>query len=57
MLKIQWGSFFSHKGGHALTTRPARFWSKLEVNIGETMHSDTVDRHVAKAQVRELLLN
>ncbi|TKF35954.1 MFS transporter [Enterovibrio norvegicus] len=56
-LKGLWGSFFSHKGGHALTTRPARFWSKLEVNIGETMHSDTVDRHVAKAQVQGLLLN
>ncbi len=24
-----WGSFFSHKNGHALTTRPRRFWSKV----------------------------
>ncbi len=39
------------------SNRPARFWSKLEVNIGESMNSDTVDRHVAKAQVQGLLLN
>lgn len=24
-----WGSFFSHKNGHALTTRPRRCWSKV----------------------------
>ncbi|MGF1770271.1 MFS transporter [Enterovibrio makurazakiensis] len=56
-LKGLWGSFFSHKGGHALTTRPSRFWSKLEVNIGESMQSDGVDRHVAQKQVQDLLIN
>ena len=34
-LKGLWGSYFSHKDGHALTTRPKRFWSKVELDVGE----------------------
>ncbi|NRA60171.1 MAG: MFS transporter [Psychrobium sp.] len=30
-----WGSFFSHKGGHALTTKPRRFWSRVTLSIGK----------------------
>ena len=30
-----WGSFFSHKGGHALTTKPRRFWSRVTLSIGQ----------------------
>ena len=30
-LKGLWGSFFSHKDGNALTSRPNRFWSKVEL--------------------------
>lgn len=30
-----WGSFFSHKGGYALTTKPRRFWSRVELIIQE----------------------
>jgi len=26
-----WGSFFSHKDGHAFTTKPRRFWSRVEL--------------------------
>lgn len=29
-----WGSFFSHKDGHALTTRPKRFWSRVNLQAG-----------------------
>ncbi|RMF19108.1 MAG: MFS transporter [Gammaproteobacteria bacterium] len=32
-----WGSFFSHKDGHALTKRPRRFWSHVLLKIGEPM--------------------
>ncbi|MCV5263108.1 1-acyl-sn-glycerol-3-phosphate acyltransferase, partial [Escherichia coli] len=36
-LKGLWGSFFSHKDGHALTKRPTRFWSKVDVVIGDVL--------------------
>jgi len=28
-----WGSFFSHKGGSALTTKPRRFWSRVKLTV------------------------
>jgi 1-acyl-sn-glycerol-3-phosphate acyltransferase len=33
-LKGLWGSFFSHKNGHALTGLPQRFWSRVELVAG-----------------------
>ena len=30
-----WGSFFSHKDGHAFTTKPRRFWSRVEIIADE----------------------
>ena len=30
-----WGSYFSHKDGHALTTRPKRFWSRVSLTAGK----------------------
>ncbi len=56
-LKGLWGSFFSHKGGHALTTLPKRFWSKIEVNIGEVISPISLDRHMLQQQVQELLID
>lgn len=50
-----WGSFFSHKGGHALTTLPKRFWSKVEVKIGAVIDPVSLDRHVLQQQVKELI--
>ncbi|AZG71609.1 MFS transporter [Shewanella livingstonensis] len=46
-----WGSYFSHKGGHALTTLPKRFWSKVSVSIGpsvdgSTTHCKVLQQHV-----------
>ncbi|MDX1803685.1 MAG: MFS transporter [Alcanivorax sp.] len=38
-----WGSFFSHKGGPALTRLPRRFWSRVKLVVGVP---------VAPAQVR-----
>ncbi len=56
-LKGLWGSFFSHEGGHALTTLPKRFWSKVQVNIGEVINPASIDRHILHREVQKLLLN
>ncbi|WP_063344254.1 MFS transporter [Vibrio jasicida] len=55
-LKGFWGSFFSHKNGHALTKRPTRFWSRIEVNIGELLQPTTLDRHLLQKEVQDLLI-
>ncbi|HHB1593303.1 TPA: MFS transporter [Vibrio campbellii] len=55
-LKGLWGSFFSHKNGHALTKRPTRFWSRIEVNIGELLQPTTLDRHLLQKEVQGLLV-
>lgn len=55
-LKGLWGSFFSHKNGHALTKRPTRFWSHIEVNIGELLQPTTLDRHLLQKEVQDLLI-
>lgn len=33
-LKGLWGSFFSHRNGHAMTRPPRRFWSRVELVAG-----------------------
>lgn len=44
-----WGSFFSHRGGHAFSTLPRRFWSRIKVVAGEPLepgeHIDAADLH------------
>jgi hypothetical protein len=55
-LKGLWGSFFSHKDGHALTKRPTRFWSRIEVNIGQLLQPMTLDRHLLQKEVQDLLI-
>lgn len=55
-LKGLWGSFFSHKNGHALTKRPTRFWSHIEVNIGELLQPTMLDRHLLQKEVQDLLI-
>lgn len=37
-----WGSFFSHKGGPALTRLPKRFWSRVKLNVGEPVNANRV---------------
>ncbi|WP_076541316.1 MFS transporter [Shewanella sp. UCD-KL21] len=49
-----WGSYFSHKGGHALTTPPKRFWSKVTVNIDAAVDGVSLGRHGLQAKVTEL---
>ena len=36
-LKGLWGSFFSHKNGHAMTRLPQRFWSRVELVAGSPL--------------------
>ncbi|WP_440885847.1 MFS transporter [Vibrio campbellii] len=55
-LKGLWGSFLSHKNGHALTKRPTRFWSRIEVNIGELLQPTMLDRHLLQKEVQDLLI-
>lgn len=37
-----WGSFFSHKGGKALTRLPKRFWSRVKLAVGEAVPAEQV---------------
>lgn len=50
-----WGSYFSHKDGHALTTMPRRFWSKVSVSITSSVAGRDADRVSLQARVSQLL--
>jgi len=39
-LRGLWGSFFSHKDGHAMTKFPKRFFSKIEYVVGNPIHPE-----------------
>ncbi|QIL91542.1 MFS transporter [Microbulbifer sp. SH-1] len=41
-LRGLWGSFFSHKDGHAFSTLPRRFWSKVCVVAGPPLEAAMV---------------
>jgi len=51
-----WGSFFSHKDGHALTSRPKRFWSKVTLTAGKATDSKEVTAAILEEQVNRLLI-
>jgi len=51
-----WGSFFSHKSGHALTTRPKRFWSKVSLTAAPMQSAETVTAQSLEQSVKSLLL-
>ncbi|HAS8511850.1 TPA: MFS transporter [Vibrio vulnificus] len=50
-----WGSFFSHKHGHALTSLPRRFWSKISVNVGDAIEGTEANRHQLQQEVQKLV--
>ncbi|QSX41030.1 MFS transporter [Shewanella cyperi] len=54
-LKGLWGSYFSHKDGHALTTRPKRFWSKVRIDIAPALDGVAPDRNVLRDHVHAML--
>lgn len=39
-LRGMWGSFFSHRGGPAMTRRPGRFWSRVTIACGPPVPPD-----------------
>jgi len=49
-----WGSFFSHKDGHALTTRPKRFWSKVNILAGDAIAPNDVTAPSLQTKVKDL---
>jgi hypothetical protein len=52
-LRGLWGSFFSNKGGPAMTHWPRRFWSRIELAVG-----DMVQPKLARADyLREKVLH
>ena len=54
-LKGLWGSFFSHKNGHALTCLPRRFWSRVELVAGFPIAAVHVTADGLRETVRKLL--
>jgi 1-acyl-sn-glycerol-3-phosphate acyltransferase len=52
-----WGSFFSHKNGHALTTRPRRFWSKVTLTASASQSAESVTAASLEQDVKKLLIN
>ncbi|MBB1489122.1 MFS transporter [Oceanospirillum sediminis] len=50
-----WGSFFSHKDGHALTTRPRRFWSRVTLTAGPSVPAAEVNAENLQQQVTDLI--
>ena len=51
-----WGSYFSHKDGHALTTRPKRFWSRVSLTAGKLQQPQDVSAQSLEADVKNLLM-
>lgn len=50
-----WGSYFSHKDGHALTTMPKRFWSKVSVCLTDAVDGREVNKDSLRTLVADLL--
>jgi 1-acyl-sn-glycerol-3-phosphate acyltransferase len=53
-LKGLWGSFFSHKNGHAMTRLPQRFWSRVELVAGPPILPDQVSADGLRKKVMAL---
>jgi 1-acyl-sn-glycerol-3-phosphate acyltransferase len=53
-LRGLWGSFFSHKDRPALSQMPKRFWSKIELVVGEPIPAEQATPEYLKEKVTEL---
>ena len=53
-LRGLWGSFFSHKDRPALSQMPKRFWSKIELVVGEPIPAEQATPEYLKEKVAEL---
>ncbi|CAH0991602.1 Lysophospholipid transporter LplT [Sinobacterium norvegicum] len=50
-----WGSFFSHRGGPALTTLPKRFYSRVEIAAEPAISPQALDVEALQQQVATML--
>lgn len=53
-LRGLWGSFFSHKDRPALSQMPKRFWSKIELVVGDAIPAEEATPEYLKEKVTEL---
>ncbi|WP_159738343.1 MFS transporter [Vibrio atypicus] len=53
-LKGLWGSYFSRYKGQAFKGLPTRFWSRLEIEAGEPVNSDSANTAIMRSKVAEL---
>ena len=53
-LRGLWGSWFSRRGGAAIAKRPRRFWSRIELVIGEPMPAAVATADHLESVVRGL---
>ena len=49
-----WGSFFSRKGGPAMTRPFRRFWSRVEIRIGKPIMPDRVTAQLVAERVADI---
>ncbi|MFK7730616.1 MAG: MFS transporter [Pseudomonadales bacterium] len=49
-----WGSYFSHRDGHALTTLPRRFWSRVKIVAGTLVPPEQVSAERLYNEVLQL---
>ena len=53
-LKGLWGSFFSRNGGPAMTRPPKRFWSRIELEVGDLVPAAEASAARLEADVRRM---
>jgi 1-acyl-sn-glycerol-3-phosphate acyltransferase len=49
-----WGSFFSREGGRAMSRPFRRFWSRVEIRVGEAMPPEAVNAQAVAERVAQL---
>ena len=50
-----WGSFFSHKDGHAFTTKPRRFWSRVGLVVDEPIAAQDASANTLQTKVQSII--
>lgn len=50
-----WGSFFSHKDGHAFTTKPRRFWSRVGLIVDEPIAAQEASANTLQTKVQNII--
>ena len=50
-----WGSFFSHKDGHAFTTKPRRFWSRVGLIVDEPIAAQEASANTLQMKVQSII--